>query len=73
MRKWFHLLALAVYVPGIVLDPLLLKVSSALVTVAFIVIEVKPERQTDRERQRDRDSERQNNDINNFSLSLFLY
>ncbi|XP_019850694.1 PREDICTED: dolichol kinase-like [Amphimedon queenslandica] len=40
MRKWFHLLAVAVYVPGLMFDPLLLSVSSSLVTVFFIVIEL---------------------------------
>ena len=40
MRKWFHLLALAVYLPGIALDPTLLSIASALVTVVFMTIEV---------------------------------
>jgi dolichol kinase len=40
MRKWFHLLALGVYVPGIAFDPPLLKMASVLVTIAFIIIEV---------------------------------
>ena len=40
MRKWFHLLALAVYIPGIIVDPPLLSLAAAVTTVAFFVIEV---------------------------------
>lgn len=40
MRKWFHLLALAVYIPGIIIDPPLLSLAASIVTVQFLVIEL---------------------------------
>ena len=40
MRKWFHLLALAVYTPCIVLDPPFLSLAAALAMLTFLAVEV---------------------------------
>ena len=40
MRKWFHLLALLVYLPGVALDPPFLALTSAVVSFLFLVAEV---------------------------------
>ena len=40
MRKWFHLLALAVYTPCIVLDPPFLSLAAALAMLTFLTVEV---------------------------------
>ena len=40
MRKWFHLLALLVYLPGVALDPDFLGLMASLVAFVFVVIEV---------------------------------
>ena len=40
MRKWFHLFALLVYLPGVALDPNFLSLAASLVTFLFVVAEV---------------------------------
>ena len=40
VRKYFHGVVVAVYVPGIWLEPHLLRLASAAALVAFLVVEV---------------------------------
>ena len=40
VRKYFHLLGLAVYVPGVILEPELTHLASSVAVAAFIFIEV---------------------------------
>ena len=39
-RKFFHLLALAVYIPGIIYEPYLMHLASSVAVAAFIFVEV---------------------------------
>ena len=39
-RKFFHLLALAVYIPGIIYEPYLTHLASSVAVAAFVFIEV---------------------------------
>ena len=39
-RKWFHLIAVCVYIPGIILDPAVLHLASSFALSLFIILEV---------------------------------
>lgn len=39
-RKYFHIAAVFVYIPGIIYDPLLLYFASGMILILFIIIEV---------------------------------
>ena len=40
VRKGFHLLALAIYIPGVIYEPYVMHLASSVATAAFIFIEV---------------------------------
>lgn len=41
VRKCFHLLALAIYIPGVIYEPYITHLASSVAVAAFIFIEVK--------------------------------
>ena len=40
VRKWFHVLALAIYIPGVVCEPYVTHLASSVAVAAFIFVEV---------------------------------
>ena len=40
VRKYFHLLALAIYIPGVIYEPYVTHLASSVAVAAFIFIEV---------------------------------